>query len=85
MLLLEKVHTFCYIINMKHIQMEYEINNTKVIAKIDGCDILLQEEQILDYLRLLDLKEFCKTLTNHDDIIQIKEMIQRIEKRLSLS
>lgn len=85
MLLLEKVRTFCYIINMKHIQMEYEINNTKVIAKIDGCDILLQEEQILDYLRLLDLKEFCKTLTNHDDIIQIKEMIQRIEKRLSLS
>ena len=70
---------------MKHIQMEYEINNTKVIAKIDGCDILLQEEQILDYLRLLDLKEFCKTLTNHDDIIQIKDMIQRIEKRLSLS
>ena len=70
---------------MKHIQMEYEINNTKVIAKIDGCDILLQEEQILDYLILLDLKEFCKTLTNHDDIIQIKEMIQRIEKRLSLS
>lgn len=50
-----------------------------------GADILLQEEQILDYLRLLDLKEFCKTLTNHDDIIQIKEMIQRIEKRLSLS
>lgn len=70
---------------MKHIQMEYEINNAKVIAKIDGCDILLQEEQILDYLRLLDLKEFCKTLTNYDDIIQIKEMIQRIEKRLSLS
>lgn len=70
---------------MKSIKLKYEIINTKVVAKIDGYDILLQEEQILDYLRLLDLKEFCKTLTNHDDIIQIKEMIQRIEKRLSLS
>ena len=45
-----------------------------------GCDILLQEEQLLDYLRRLDLQEIYKTLTNSDDIIQIKDMIQRIEK-----
>lgn len=85
---MQSLFSFVYdlgVSGMKNIKMKYEINNTKVIAKIDGCDILLQEEQILDYLRLLDLKEFCKTLTNHDDIIQIKEMIQRIEKRLSLS
>lgn len=70
---------------MKSIKLKYEIINTKVVAKIDGCDILLQEEQLLDYLRLLDLQEFYKTLTNSDDIIQIKDMIQRIEKRLSLN
>lgn len=70
---------------MKSIKLKYEIINTKVVAKIDGCDILLQEEQLLDYLRLLDLQEIYKTLTNSDDIIQIKDMIQRIEKRLSLS
>lgn len=70
---------------MKSIKLKYEIINTKVVAKIDGCDILLQEEQLLDYLRLLDLQEIYKTLTNSDDIIQIKDMIQRIEKRLSLN
>lgn len=70
---------------MKSIKLKYEIINTKVVAKIDGCDILLQEEQLLDYLRLLDLQEIYKTLTNPDDIIQIKDMIQRIEKRLSLN
>ena len=70
---------------MKSIKLKYEIINTKVVAKIDGCDILLQEEQLLDYLHLLDLQEIYKTLTNSDDIIQIKDMIQRIEKRLSLS
>ena len=70
---------------LKQLELRARDRERKVIAKIDGCDILLQEEQILDYLRLLDLKEFCKTLTNHDDIIQIQEMIQRIEKRLSLS
>lgn len=70
---------------MKSIKLKYEIINTKVVAKIDGCDILLQEEQLLDYLRLLDLQEIYKTLTNSDDIIQIEDMIQRIEKRLSLN
>lgn len=70
---------------MKSIKLKYEIINTKVVAKIDGCDILLQEEQLLDYLHLLDLQEIYKTLTNSDDIIQIKDMIQRIEKRLSLN
>ena len=70
---------------MKSIKLKYEIINTKVVAKIDGCDILLQEEQLLDYLRLLDLQEIYKTLTKSDDIIQIKDMIQRIEKRLSLN
>ena len=70
---------------MKSIKLKYEIINTKVVAKIDGCDILLQEEQLLDYLRLLDLQQIYKTLTNSDDIIQIKDMIQRIEKRLSLN
>ena len=70
---------------MKSIKLKYEIINTKVVAKTDGCDILLQEEQLLDYLRLLDLQEIYKTLTNSDDIIQIKDMIQRIEKRLSLN
>lgn len=70
---------------MKSIKLKYEIINTKVVAKIDGCDILLQEEQLLDYLHLLDLQEIYKTLTNSDNIIQIKDMIQRIEKRLSLN
>ena len=70
---------------MKSIKLKYEIINTKVVAKIDGCDILLQEEQLLDYLHLLDLQQIYKTLTNSDDIIQIKDMIQRIEKRLSLN
>lgn len=41
---------------MKSIKLKYEIINTKVVAKIDGCDILLQEEQLLDYLHLLDLQ-----------------------------
>lgn len=69
---------------MKRIQMEFEIIDMKVVAKIEGCDVLLKEEQILDYLRLLDLKDSCKTLTDPDDICQIKDMICRIEKRLSV-
>lgn len=69
---------------MKHVQMEYEIIDTKVVAKIEGCEVLLKDNQILDYLRLLDLKDYYKTLTDPDDICQINDMIRRIEKRLSI-
>lgn len=69
---------------MKHVQMEYEIIDTKVVAKIEGCEVLLKENQILDYLRLLDLKDYYKTLADPDDICQINDMIRRIEKRLSI-
>lgn len=64
--------------------MEFEIIDTKVVAKIENCNVLLSEDQILDYLRLLDLKNYYKTLSDPDDICQIKDMICRIEKRLSV-
>lgn len=69
---------------MKHVQMEYEIIDTKVVAKVEGCEVLLKDNQILDYLRHLDLKDYYKTLTDPDDICQINDMIRRIEKRLSI-
>lgn len=69
---------------MKHVQMEYEIIDTKVVAKVEGGEVLLKDNQILDYLRLLDLKDYYKTLTDPDDICQIDDMIRRIEKRLSI-
>lgn len=69
---------------MKHVQMEYEIIDTKVVAKVEGCEILLKDNQILDYLCHLDLKDYYKTLTDPDDICQINDMIRRIEKRLSI-
>jgi len=28
---------------MKHVQMEYEIIDTKVVAKIEGCEVLLKD------------------------------------------
>ena len=69
---------------MKHVQMEYEIIDTKVVAKVEGGEVLLKDNQILDYLRLLDLKDYYKTLTDPDDICQIDDIIRRIEKRLSI-
>ena len=69
---------------MKHVQMEYEIIDTKVVAIVEGGEVLLKDNQILDYLRLLDLKDYYKTLTDPDDICQIDDMIRRIEKRLSI-
>lgn len=67
---------------MKNIKLQYEIKNTKVIAKIEDCDILLKEEEILDYFRLLDLREYLQTLSSPDDITQIEDIIQRLEKRI---
>lgn len=64
------------------IKLQYEIKNTKVIAKIEDCDILLKEEEILDYFRLLDLREYLQTLSSPDDITQIEDIIQRLEKRI---
>lgn len=43
---------------MKEIKLKYSIVETKVVAYIEGCSKMLKEEQILDYFRLLDLREF---------------------------
>lgn len=70
---------------MKEIRLRYEMNDRiHVVAYVDGCDKLLEQEQILDYFKLLDLRDYLETLNNPDDIVQIKDMIQRIEKRIGL-
>lgn len=70
---------------MREIKINYELNKMlKIVAYVDGCDRPLEQEQILEYLRLLEDRDFLKTLTNEDDIIQIKDMIERREKRCGL-
>lgn len=69
---------------MKEIKLKYSIVETKVVAYIEGCSKMLKEEQILDYFRLLDLRENFKSLSSPDDIIQIEDMIHRIEKRIGI-
>lgn len=70
---------------MREIKLKYGINDKlHIVVYIEGCDKPLEQEQILDYLRLLDERDFLKTLTDEADIIQIKDMIERLEKRCGL-
>ena len=70
---------------MREIKIKYEINDkSNIVAYIDGCDCALEQEQILDYLQLLEKRDLLKTLTLEDDIVQIKDMIERLEKRCGI-
>ena len=70
---------------MREIKIKYEINDkSNIVAYIDGCDCALEQEQILDYLQLLEKRDFLKTLTLEEDIVQIKDMIERLEKRCGI-
>lgn len=67
---------------MKEVKLTFDLKDTKICATIEGYSGTLVEEQILDYLRLLDVKECLQNVTNKDDIEQLTEMAQRIEKRI---
>ncbi len=70
---------------MREITLKYLINeNLHVVAYIEGCNKPLEQEQLLEYLRLLEEYDLLKTLTNESDVIQMKDMIARREKRIGL-
>ena len=70
---------------MKEIKLKYKVNDRlRVVAFVEGCDKLLEQEQILDYLRLLEEREDLKTMSNPDDISQMKDLIERHERRCGL-
>lgn len=63
---------------MKEIKLKYKVNDRlRVVAFVEGCDKLLEQEQ-------LEEREDLKTMSNPDDISQMKDLIERHERRCGL-